>query len=223
MVRAMREANHGRMREAELASRMRRNRADSNRGARSRGRRNPAMESFRHDRVLLEKQEIGLSRGNVTVEKREQGRRGKNRMASLLDLSRRDLRARDSNLLANGLLKRDRPTANRELRERSPGRRRARVRGLAAQNLTKRDPLASRSPKLAARSRGRSDPAASDGEGSAPKRRDRKETAGTGPREKSGAKPFWAKNPRGGKGSTAAGRSNRPQGKHAARKSGKKK
>ena len=65
--------------------------------------------------------------------------------------------------------------------------------------------------------------AASDGEGSAPKRRDRKETAGTGPREKSGAKPFWAKNPRGGKGSTAAGRSNRPQGKHAARKSGKKK
>ena len=67
--------------------------------------------------------------------------------------------------------------------------------------------------------------AASDGEGSAPKRRERKEGAGAGagPREKSGAKPFWAKNPRGGKGSTAAGRSNRPHGKHAARKSGKKK
>ncbi|MES2222536.1 MAG: hypothetical protein V4587_16415 [Acidobacteriota bacterium] len=65
--------------------------------------------------------------------------------------------------------------------------------------------------------------AASDGEGSAPKRRDRKEGADAGPREKSGAKPFWAKNPRGGKGSTAAGRSHRPPGKHAARKSGKKK
>ena len=65
--------------------------------------------------------------------------------------------------------------------------------------------------------------AASGGEESAPKRRDRKESSGTGPREKSGAKPFWAKNPRGGKGSTAAGRSNRPHAKHAARKSGKKK
>jgi hypothetical protein len=65
--------------------------------------------------------------------------------------------------------------------------------------------------------------AAPGGEESAPKRRDRKEATGAGPREKSGSKPFWAKNPRGGKGSTAAGRSNRPQGKHAARKSGKKK
>lgn len=63
----------------------------------------------------------------------------------------------------------------------------------------------------------------SGGEESAPKRRDRKESSGTGPREKSGAKPFWAKNPRGGKGSTAAGRSNRPHAKKAARKSGKKK
>ena len=129
MAQAIREANHGRMRQAELASRMRRNPQDSNRGARSRGRQNPAMASLRHDHALLEKQEIGLSRGNATVEKREQGRRGKNRMASLLDLSRRDLRARDSNLLANGLLKRDRLTANRELRERSPGPRKARVRG----------------------------------------------------------------------------------------------
>ncbi|HET9101379.1 MAG TPA: hypothetical protein VFN62_13370, partial [Acidobacteriaceae bacterium] len=65
--------------------------------------------------------------------------------------------------------------------------------------------------------------AASGGEESAPKRRDHKDGAGAGPREKSGSKPFWAKNPRGGKGSTAAGRSSRPQGKHAARKSGRKK
>jgi 23S rRNA pseudouridine2605 synthase len=65
--------------------------------------------------------------------------------------------------------------------------------------------------------------AASGGEESAPKRRDRKESSGAGQREKSGAKPFWAKNPRGGKGSTAAGRSQRPHGKQAARKSGKKK
>jgi hypothetical protein len=66
--------------------------------------------------------------------------------------------------------------------------------------------------------------AASDGEGSAPKRRERKEGTGTSsPREKSGAKPFWAKNPRGGKGSTAAGRSNRPHGKKTVKKGGKKK
>ncbi len=66
--------------------------------------------------------------------------------------------------------------------------------------------------------------AASDGEGSAPKRRERKEGAGTSsPREKSGSKPFWAKNPRGGKGSTAAGRSNRPHGKKTVKKGGKKK
>jgi 23S rRNA pseudouridine2605 synthase len=65
--------------------------------------------------------------------------------------------------------------------------------------------------------------AASEGDASAPKRRERDEGATAGPREKSGGKPFWAKNPRGGKGSTAAGRSNRPTGKHAARKSGKKK
>ena len=158
MAQAIREANHGRMRQAEIASRMRRNPQDSNRGARSRGRQNPGMASLRHDHALLEKQEIGLSRGNVTVEKREKGRRGKNRMASLLDLSRRDLRARDSNLLAHDLLKRDRLTANRELRERSPGHRKARVRGLAAQNLTKRVPLVSRSARLAARSHGPSDP-----------------------------------------------------------------
>jgi len=65
--------------------------------------------------------------------------------------------------------------------------------------------------------------AAAGGEGSAPKRREREEGPGVGAREKGGTKPFWAKNPRGGKGSAAAGRSNRPQGKHAARKSGKKK
>ena len=65
--------------------------------------------------------------------------------------------------------------------------------------------------------------AASGGEESAPKRRERKEGTAPSPREKSGAKPFWAKNPRGGKGSTAAGRSNRPQGKKTARKNGKKK
>jgi 23S rRNA pseudouridine2605 synthase len=65
--------------------------------------------------------------------------------------------------------------------------------------------------------------AASSGEESAPKRRDRKESSGAGPSEKSGAKPFWAKNPRGGKGSTAAARTTRPHGKQAARKSGKKK
>jgi len=66
--------------------------------------------------------------------------------------------------------------------------------------------------------------AASDGEETGLKRRERKEGTGApSPREKSGVKPFWAKNPRGGKGSTAAGRSNRPQGKKTARKSGKKK
>ena len=158
MVREIREANHGPMREAELASRMRRNPPDSNRGARSRGRQNPAMASLRHDHALLGKQEIGLSRGSATVPKRETGRRGKNRMASLLDLSRPDLRARDSSRRAHDLLKRDRLTANRDLRERSPGRRKVRVRGLAAQNLIRRVPLASRSPRLAAQSRGRSDP-----------------------------------------------------------------
>jgi 23S rRNA pseudouridine2605 synthase len=65
--------------------------------------------------------------------------------------------------------------------------------------------------------------AASGGEEAAPKRRERKEGSGAGPRETSGSKPFWAKNPRGGKGSTAAGRSNRPHGKKTVRKSGKKK
>jgi 23S rRNA pseudouridine2605 synthase len=65
--------------------------------------------------------------------------------------------------------------------------------------------------------------AASGGKEAAPKRRERKEGSGAGPRETSGSKPFWAKNPRGGKGSTAAGRSNRPHGKKAVRKSGKKK
>jgi hypothetical protein len=65
--------------------------------------------------------------------------------------------------------------------------------------------------------------AAPGGEESSPKPRDRKGGTGASSREKSGGKPFWAKNPRGGKGSTAAGRSNRPQGKKAVRKSGKKK
>lgn len=66
--------------------------------------------------------------------------------------------------------------------------------------------------------------AASGGEEAAPKRRERKEGTGApSQREKSGSKPFWAKNPRGGKGSTAAGRSNRPQGKKTVRKTGKKK
>ncbi len=65
--------------------------------------------------------------------------------------------------------------------------------------------------------------APSGGEEAAPKRRERKDGSAAAPREKSGSKPFWAKNPRGGKGSTAAGRSNRPRGKKTARKSGKKK
>ncbi len=65
--------------------------------------------------------------------------------------------------------------------------------------------------------------APSGGEEAAPKRRERKDRSAAALREKSGSKPFWAKNPRGGKGSTAAGRSNRPQGKKTARKSGKKK
>ncbi len=65
--------------------------------------------------------------------------------------------------------------------------------------------------------------APSGGEEAAPKRRKRKDRSAVAPREKSGSKPFWAKNPRGGKGSTAAGRSNRPQGKKTARKGGKKK
>lgn len=56
-----------------------------------------------------------------------------------------------------------------------------------------------------------------------PKRRELKEGSETSPREKSGTKPFWAKNPRGGKGSSAAGRTNRPRGKKTTRKSGKKK
>ncbi|MHB1857047.1 MAG: hypothetical protein ACYCPM_06395 [Acidobacteriaceae bacterium] len=56
-----------------------------------------------------------------------------------------------------------------------------------------------------------------------PKRREPKEGSAAAPREKSGAKPFWTKNPRGGKGSTKASRTNRPHGKKTARKSGKKK
>jgi hypothetical protein len=62
-----------------------------------------------------------------------------------------------------------------------------------------------------------------EGEAIKPKRREQKEASETSPREKSGARPFWAKNPRGGKGSTAGSRSNRPRGKKAARKGGKKK
>ncbi len=66
--------------------------------------------------------------------------------------------------------------------------------------------------------------ATAGGEEPAPKHRERREGTGApSTREKSGVKPFWAKNPRGGKGSAAAGRSNRPQGKKTARKSGKKK
>ncbi len=40
---------------------------------------------------------------------------------------------------------------------------------------------------------------------------------------KSGAKPFWARNPRGGKGSVAASRTNRPRGRSGAQKSGSRK
>jgi 23S rRNA pseudouridine2605 synthase len=65
--------------------------------------------------------------------------------------------------------------------------------------------------------------ASAGGEEVGPKRREPKEGPETSPREKSGAKPFWAKNPRGGKGSTAGSRTNRPRGKKAVRKSGKKK
>lgn len=55
------------------------------------------------------------------------------------------------------------------------------------------------------------------------KRRKPKEGHQSTPREKSGAKPFWAKNPRGGKGSSAGSRSPHPRGKKVTRKSGKKK
>lgn len=41
--------------------------------------------------------------------------------------------------------------------------------------------------------------------------------------KKAGAKPFWAKHPRGGKGSAATSRTNRPHGNKAGRKGGKKK
>jgi len=58
--------------------------------------------------------------------------------------------------------------------------------------------------------------ASSTGEaGDRPKRRT---SADSSAGDKGGAKPFWAKNPRGGKGSTAAGRTNRPHGKKAGKK-----
>lgn len=54
-----------------------------------------------------------------------------------------------------------------------------------------------------------------------PKRRERSDASSEKPSgEKRNAKPFWAKNPRGGKGSAAASRTNRPHGK---KKGGKKK
>lgn len=53
--------------------------------------------------------------------------------------------------------------------------------------------------------------------GDKPKRRERTDSSAG---EKGGAKPFWSKNPRGGKGSAAGSRSNRPKGK---KKAGKKK
>ncbi|MDR5726696.1 MAG: hypothetical protein RB191_04415 [Terriglobia bacterium] len=62
-----------------------------------------------------------------------------------------------------------------------------------------------------------------DAEGK-PKRHEPKEGSEASPREKSGAKPFWAKNPHGGKGSAKASRTNRPHGKKkTVRKGGKKK
>ncbi len=62
-------------------------------------------------------------------------------------------------------------------------------------------------------------------EGQRPPRRDGSEgRGGAKPNEKSGAKPFWTKNPRGGKGSATASRTNRPRGgKFGGKKSGKKK
>ena len=53
--------------------------------------------------------------------------------------------------------------------------------------------------------------------GDKPKRRERTDSSAG---DKGGAKPFWSKNPRGGKGSTAGSRTNRPKGK---KKAGKKK
>ena len=156
MVRVNHEANHGRMHEAEIANPMPPNPPDLNRVAPSPGLRSPATANFRHARALPGKLVIARSRGSVIVVKRAKSRQGKNRTANLLDLSRLVLRARDSSRRGHDLLKRDLPKANRDLRERSPGPRKARVRELAAQNRTKRDPLASRSPRLGARSPGRS-------------------------------------------------------------------
>ena len=65
--------------------------------------------------------------------------------------------------------------------------------------------------------------AAGGGSEGKPKRREPKEGSDTGSNEKSGGKPFWAKNPRGGKGSAKASRTNRPHGKKTVRKSGNKK
>ena len=67
--------------------------------------------------------------------------------------------------------------------------------------------------------------AASAGEGGRPPKRrfESSESSGAPSGEKAGAKPFWAKNPRGGKGSVAASRTNRPRGSKAGKKSGKKK
>jgi 23S rRNA pseudouridine2605 synthase len=65
-------------------------------------------------------------------------------------------------------------------------------------------------------------PSSDDGGGADRPKRPARTDASTG--ERSGAKPFWARNPRGGKGSTAAGRSNRPKsGGKAGKKPGKKK
>jgi 23S rRNA pseudouridine2605 synthase len=60
--------------------------------------------------------------------------------------------------------------------------------------------------------------------GDKPKRREKTDDrTDKKPSAKPGAKPFWAKNPRGGKGSVAASRTNRPRGKSGGKKSGKKK
>ena len=68
--------------------------------------------------------------------------------------------------------------------------------------------------------------ASSEGEaGDRPKRQETPDSTADRPAANRGAKPFWAKNPRGGKGSVAAGRSNRPLGgkKAGGKKGGKKK
>ena len=217
----MARVSRGRMHAVERANRMLRNLADSNRAGTSLGLRSPVTANSPHVHVLLGKQVIGLNRGSVIALKVAKDRQGKNHMASLLDLSRRDLLARGSSLQAHDLPKRDRQTVNRELRERGLG-----VEGCEFADWQRKILCSTFCGQAVRQGWGR------ETVGQAVRRfrwgRVRaetprsKESSGTGPREKSGAKPFWAKNPRGGKGSTAAGRSNRPHAKHAARKRQKK-